>query len=336
MQLGKLKFLVCPQASCRESLQFNRDLPWNACQKDSGEILEGFVCCERCGQTYPVLKGILFLVPDVWNYCSKHFLLIQGICEKYGGIFPAIQKELLARVPLPLPKQVPYDDLRKRAFEKESSFYRLSHYGGLGEALSKEEPLFDFLKQQEGISPHDILEGFLKETAGRKKEIALEVGCSVGGFLTRLAARYETVFGIDANFEVLILARKMVRKNNVELVLSQGEFLPFANRTVDLVASANVIDVVEKPEAFLQEQMRLLRKGGKLLLTTPYGFTQKHNGHPASPKQWVQNVLSRQMALEKEEDPVCWIYRKDPRHYEIFYTHCLSAIKRGDVKEGGH
>ncbi|MBI4124810.1 MAG: methyltransferase domain-containing protein [Deltaproteobacteria bacterium] len=329
MQAAFLKFLACPNPSCRGTLKLDAAGSLKSSDKKSREIAEGFVACQTCREIYPILKGIVILVPDVWNYLSRNFLLIKGICAKYGGLAPQTLKTIMSRISLPLPKQVDYDVSRQRVFERESSFYRLSHYGDLWKGLSPKEPLFDFLQQQKGRSPHDVLETFLLNGTRKNGGIAVEVGCNVGGFLKRIAPRYETLFGVDLNLEVLILAKKLLKGGPVELLLAQGEYLPFADQTLDLAASVNVIDLLEKPEEFLKEQTRPLKKGGKLLLAAPYVFAQNLNGRAKNPIQWVKNMLKGKILLEKEKDPVCWIYRKGPRQYEIFYTHCLSAVKRG-------
>lgn len=308
MRLDKLPFLACPDLECRGVLKLDGE-------EDSEEIMEGWVVCGSCGETYPVLKGVLILVPNVWNYLARNFFFLKGICTKYGGLSSGMLKTIMTRLPFPLPKQVNYDESRQRAFEKESAFYLLSHYGGLNEAASPDEPLFRFLAEHQTKSPHDVLEGFLQKAPC--SGIALEVGCNVGGFLKRLSSHYETVFGVDLNLEILILARKMLKPGNVEVLLALGESLPFADGSLGLTASVNVLDVVEKPERFLQEQIRVLNPNGQLLLT-----------HSNYPSQEINNVLRDSLAMAKEQDPVCWIYRKGPRNYEIFYTHCLSAVKK--------
>jgi ubiquinone/menaquinone biosynthesis C-methylase UbiE len=96
----------------------------------------------------------------------------------------------------------------------------------------------------------------------------LDVGCGTGALLERLTMRHPAaqLTGVDPVPEMLAAAR---RRLPPEVVLQEGwaERLPFASESFDVVVSANVFHYVREPAAALSEMGRVLRPGGRLVLT---------------------------------------------------------------------
>ena len=101
----------------------------------------------------------------------------------------------------------------------------------------------------------------LKELNMLKKGIRLlGVGCSRGFFINRCESIGIKTNGLDIDPEVI--DGKRVRKCDIE-----SEKFPFKNETFDIVFSAGVIQHLSKPPCnFMIESMRVLKKGGKLIL----------------------------------------------------------------------
>jgi SAM-dependent methyltransferase len=106
-----------------------------------------------------------------------------------------------------------------------------------------------------------------------------------------------------------------------KIVISQGETLPFADASFDIVYSANVIEHTNDPRQVLCESLRVLRPGGVLHFEMP-NFTSYFEGHyfvmmpPLLHKTmlpwWVKTVFRRDPAfartLRTEINPV-WLRR---------------------------
>src|SRR3989338_5762451 len=52
--------------------------------KKSNEISEGFLKCERCGQTYPILIGIPIILNDLGAFLRHNYHFIKGAAREKG------------------------------------------------------------------------------------------------------------------------------------------------------------------------------------------------------------------------------------------------------------
>jgi ubiquinone/menaquinone biosynthesis C-methylase UbiE len=106
-----------------------------------------------------------------------------------------------------------------------------------------------------------------------KNKLCLDVGCGIGygsAYLVRKGAT--KVIGGDKSEDALSYARDTATTSpNGALEFRQFDatFLPFANNSFDMVVSFEVIEHVKDYKGFLSEIHRVLRRGGKLILSTP-------------------------------------------------------------------
>lgn len=100
----------------------------------------------------------------------------------------------------------------------------------------------------------------------------LDAGCGSGGFSGVLTARGHKVCGIDISPSAIEKARRRAPQSKFE-VCSLESRLPFEDEAFDAVWSTEVIEHLFQPDFFLKEACRILRPGGRIILTTPYhGF----------------------------------------------------------------
>jgi SAM-dependent methyltransferase len=91
----------------------------------------------------------------------------------------------------------------------------------------------------------------------------LDVGCGDGTLLSLVGDRVDR-FGID------IVQQAPVYAGSVHFM--QGDVstgLPFSNATFDVVHSSELIEHLLDTESFLRECLRVLRPGGRLVVSTP-------------------------------------------------------------------
>jgi ubiquinone/menaquinone biosynthesis C-methylase UbiE len=96
----------------------------------------------------------------------------------------------------------------------------------------------------------------------------LDAGCGDGWYAAQLAARGARVVAIDGSEAMLAHARRRVGDAIEFRRVELGLPLPFADTSFDLVLSALAIHYVRDYETLFAEFARVLRSGGRLVLST--------------------------------------------------------------------
>jgi SAM-dependent methyltransferase len=110
-----------------------------------------------------------------------------------------------------------------------------------------------------------ILDAQLRRLAGAGRPHILNVGCGTGGTVGMLE-RHGTVVNVDVSDQAIA---HMARLGYDDVVKVDGIELPFEDATFDLVAAFDVLEHIEKDATALVEWARVLRPGGRILLTVP-------------------------------------------------------------------
>jgi SAM-dependent methyltransferase len=99
----------------------------------------------------------------------------------------------------------------------------------------------------------------------------LEAGCGEGYGAAFIATRARRVVAVD--YDRPAIEHVAVRYPEVAPVRANLAYLPVRSSTVDVVANFQVIEHLWDQDGFLAECLRVLRPGGRLLVTTPNRLT---------------------------------------------------------------
>ncbi len=106
----------------------------------------------------------------------------------------------------------------------------------------------------------------IRAAAGERRFGRLfEDGCGVGVYLDQLARDARLAVGMDIEMGHTLEARQRVP----QVFCGAGENLPFAGETFDLILSHEVLEHVQDDRMAVEEIIRALRPGGRLVLFVP-------------------------------------------------------------------
>jgi SAM-dependent methyltransferase len=124
-----------------------------------------------------------------------------------------------------------------------------------------------------------MIDQLVRPRLGRQATI-LEIGCGSGNLLLEAAAGGTLPVALDISLQSLAFARGRLMESldspdpprGFLCIRATVESLPLERSTFDWVLLSEVIEHLAAPEAAIREAKRVLRPGGRLLVTTPnYG-----------------------------------------------------------------
>ncbi|MHB8778315.1 MAG: class I SAM-dependent methyltransferase [Anaerolineales bacterium] len=161
-----------------------------------------------------------------------------------------------------------------------------------------------------------------------EKETALDVGFGLGYGLNILAIKASSVSGVDIDPKVLEYCRNTVMGRNPRLAhldIYDGYSLPFPDNHFDLVTCMDVLEHVEDYHRFLEELLRVTRKG--VFISTPNRRPEYTNldGTPKNYwhlREWSFEELKAILELHGSVD---WNFLNGP--FEGPFTQSKTVVK---------
>lgn len=100
------------------------------------------------------------------------------------------------------------------------------------------------------------------------EKIAADIGAGTGFISEGLLNKNVNVIAVDQSDEMLNLLReKFSNHKNLKCIQGVGENIPLENNTVDYVFANMFLHHVENPDIVIKEMERILKLGGKLVIT---------------------------------------------------------------------
>lgn len=111
-------------------------------------------------------------------------------------------------------------------------------------------------------------EAALKNLNINRSTRILDVGCGIGLLFSQVAAKAQTVVGVDVSSKLLLQAKGYARKfPNVNLVQADADYLPFISNFFNLAFAFTVLQNVPNPLETLYEIERNVTCGAFVVVT---------------------------------------------------------------------
>lgn len=138
-------------------------------------------------------------------------------------------------------------------------------------------------------------ENFLKYVSkilslSNKKSMILEAGCGVGQAIKVVQKKRPLSFGVEISKTSLSLAKKNGVNNCIQY---DGNLLPFNEKVFDVVCSFNVLEHTNDPIHYLDEQLRVLKNGGYIVIVCPnfLSITNNYHKHTRGAIRKILNII---------------------------------------------
>ena len=131
----------------------------------------------------------------------------------------------------------------------------------------------------------------------------LDAGCGRDLEFSREFASDVQVIGLD-------LEEKLDTRNQASPFALRGDLerLPFPENYFDLIISRSVVEHLRNPLAVFREFERVLRPGGRIVISTPNKYDYVSIVAALTPYQWHRSMVSKMTGV-KEDDVFPTLYR---------------------------
>ena len=146
-----------------------------------------------------------------------------------------------------------------------SNFNYIDHY-------KKDAVEFDYFEVRKGATAHDerrVREYIISKIPKNVNSI-LDVGCGNGWVAKEFLPKGKQVSSLDISVTNPSKARKHYPGEKHFGITADSFHLPFNDNSFDCVIASEIIEHVYDPSGFIKELFRVVKKEGKLIITTPY------------------------------------------------------------------
>lgn len=143
-----------------------------------------------------------------------------------------------------------------------------------------------------------------------KDDVVLDIPCGTG-WGTSLLRGYRNLIGMDIDTDSVAFAQKHYSKKNIQYLVGSMESIPLPDNDVDVIICLEGFEHIKREQGiiFLAEAKRVLKKDGRIILTSPVIEPGRSgSGNPYHlyeyPEKELVNVLNEhfQFIMYKKDD----------------------------------
>lgn len=131
---------------------------------------------------------------------------------------------------------------------------------------------FDYFQERVGPAKHEerrVHEIILSQLP-KDFDLILDVGCGSGWVAKKLIPLSKKVVSLDISKINPFKVHKNINSNNHFPIVADSFKLPFKDNCFDSVIASEIIEHTYDPKSFIKELFRVVKKNGRLIISTPY------------------------------------------------------------------
>jgi len=109
------------------------------------------------------------------------------------------------------------------------------------------------------------LDQIIAELGPERGKLYLDLGCGTGNLLAAAKKTEASFIGVDFSAGML----KRAKRKGKGLIMADLHHLPLRDCCIDGLTNVNVLYQLDRPKIFLEEAHRVLKPGGKVVISTP-------------------------------------------------------------------
>jgi ubiquinone/menaquinone biosynthesis C-methylase UbiE len=200
-----------------------------------------------------------------------------------------------------------------------SSFNYIEHY-------KKDAVEFDYFEEKKGATAHDErrVREYIISKVPKEINSILDVGCGNGWVAKEFLPKGKQVYSLDISATNPAKAKKLYPDKNHFGITADSFQLPFSDNSFDCVIASEIIEHVVDPPEFIKELFRVVKNGGRLIITTPYKekliyYLCIHCNHKTSANAHIHSFDEKKLEnLYKENDLESFNFETFGNKYLIF------------------
>lgn len=136
----------------------------------------------------------------------------------------------------------------------------------------KDAEEFDYFAERYGATKDDErrLREYILSRLPSSSKLVLDAGCGSGWASRALIPEGKRIVSIDISMKNVATALKNSPSENHMGVICDTMHLPFKEHSFDAIIASEIIEHTVEPESFAASLFKAVKKGGVLLISTPY------------------------------------------------------------------
>uniref|UniRef100_A0A832CV80 Class I SAM-dependent methyltransferase n=1 Tax=Ignavibacterium album TaxID=591197 RepID=A0A832CV80_9BACT len=131
---------------------------------------------------------------------------------------------------------------------------------------------FDYFEKRIGPADHEVrrIREIIISEVPVNANLILDVGCGSGWVAKEFLRKNKKVISLDISKKNPSIVKQLYQSQNHFPLVADSFKLPLISDSVDCVIASEIIEHVIDPKEFLRELFRVAKKGGKVVISTPY------------------------------------------------------------------